>query len=180
LSNSERPSPDQLANGMHALKRLLKGRPDTTAENPKYVAEMVECLAWLSEPDLLALSDPRSGLQTVCRYLPTPADVHGFLRDAKARQEAIRPAPTTYRKLDPEDPAAPWNLETDAERKKRVVRELLGYDPEQRVTKRTFTPATADDLAALELRSPPAGPSPHLMKVLERQGMPVRPKTDHQ
>lgn len=155
---------------MHALKRLLKGRPDTTAENPKYVAEMVECLAYLSEPELLALSDPRSGLQTMCRYLPTPADVHGFLRDLKAREEAIKPAPTSWNKLKPDDPAAPWNLETDVERKKRRVQELLGYDPDKRTQAHRLVPPTTQDLAGLELKSPPGGPSRQLVEGLKRSG----------
>lgn len=153
---------------MACLKRLLKGRPDTTAENPKYVAEMVECLAYLTDDELAAITEPRSGLHTVCRYLPTPADVHGFLRDAKARQEASRPAPTTWRKLEGE--SGPWDLETDYQRKRRVVRELLGYDPESKPGPRTLTRPTPADLSTLELQTPPAGPSAHLTQTLRQQG----------
>jgi hypothetical protein len=156
---------------MVTLKLLLKGRPDTNAENSKYVAEMVECLAYLTEDEMRAITSPRDGLHTVCRYLPTPADVHGFLRDRKARQEAILPAPTTYRKLNADDPAAPWNKETDVDRKKRAVRELLGYDPDDRTPKhRVFTPPTPEDLSKLELKTPAAPPSEYLLKALRAQG----------
>lgn len=147
----------------------MKGRPETNTENPNYTAEMVECLAYLTDSELAALTEPRSGLHTVCRYLPTPADVHGFLRDAKARQEASRPAPTTWRKLEGE--SGPWDLETDYERKKRVVRELLGYDPDQcSLAPRTLTPPTADDLSKLDLKTPAAEPSAYLLKTLQQQG----------
>jgi hypothetical protein len=96
--------------GREALKILLKGRPDSAIENPKYLAEMVEVLAWLSADELTQLVHPRTGLQTVCKFLPTPADVHGFFREIRARQadvqakrDAVKPAHTSYRKLLPED-----------------------------------------------------------------------------
>ena len=158
------------------LKTLLKGRPDTSAENPKYLAEMVECLAWLSPEEHLWLAHPREGLQTVCKFLPTPADVHQFLRDRRARAEQFKPAPTAYRKIE-DDPSAPWNLETDVERKRRVVREQLGYDPAGSAgAPRKLEPATAEDVANLRLKTPPAPPSRYLIAKLEEQGYPFIPK----
>jgi hypothetical protein len=96
----------------------MKGRPETNIENPDYTAEMVEVLSHLTPDEHQALTEPRDGLQTVSRYLPTPADVHGFLRDRRARLDAIRPAATTYKKLQIDDPKAPWNLPVDPERQR--------------------------------------------------------------
>ena len=151
----------------------MRGRPETASspETPKYITDMVEILAYLTDEELAALTAPRDGLHTVSRYLPTPADVHGFLRERKARLEAVRPAPTTYRKLDADDPTAPWNRETDPERKRRHVEGLLGYQPDRRPTvPKTLTPPTQADLAKLTLKTPSAPPSATLLNLLEEQG----------
>jgi hypothetical protein len=163
--------------GTEALKLLLKGRPDTGVENPKYLGEMVECLAWLSPEELGWLVDPRTGLQTALKYLPTPADVHEFLRERRARIEQFRPTPAAWRKIE-DDPDAPWNRETDVERKKRLVRELLGYDPDKggAFGKRTLTPAAAEDIGNLRLKTPAAPPTPQLIARLEADGYPFVPR----
>lgn len=175
--NVSRPSPEQLRLGTDALKLLLKGRPDTRVENPKYLGEMVECLAWLSPVELAWLVDPRTGLQTTLKYLPTPADVHTFIRETRARKEQFVPPPTGWRKIE-DDPDAPWNRETDFERKKRVVREALGYNPDHvgALATRTLTPATAKDIGNLRLKTPAAPPSPQLISKLEAEGYPFIPQ----
>lgn len=172
-----KPTAEQLLIGTEALQFLMKGRPDTNAENSKYLAEMVECLAWLSPEELSWLVHPRTGLQTTLKYLPTPADVHTFIRETRARKEQFVPPPTGWRKIA-DDPNAPWNRETDAERKKRVVREALGYDPDGNgaPSRRTLTPATAEDIGNLRLRTPAAPPSPQLVAKLEAEGYPFVPK----
>lgn len=163
--------------GTEALEILLKGRPDTAIENPQYLAEMVECLAWLSPEELAWLVHPRTGLQTTLKYLPTPADVHTFIRETRARKEQFVPPPTAWRKIE-DDPDAPWNRETDVERKRRVVREALGYDPDKRgeSDKRTMSPATAEDIGNLRLKTPAAPPTPQLIAKLEADGYPFIPK----
>lgn len=172
-----KPTPEQLRLGTDALKLLLKGRPDTKVENPKYLGEMVECLAWLSPEELAWLADPRTGLQTTLKYLPTPADVHTFIRETRARKEQFVPPPTGWRKIA-DDPDAPWNRETDVERKKRVVREALGYNPDHvgALATRTLTPATAKDIGNLRLKTPAAPPSPQLISKLEAEGYPFIPQ----
>lgn len=153
--------------GTEALQILLKGRPDTNAENSKYLAEMVEVLAWLSPEELGWLTHPRTGLQTVLKFLPTPADVHTFIRETRARKDQFAPAPTAWRKIE-EDPNAPWNQETDAERKRRVVEKVLGYNPECRVQKRTIEPG--EYTGKLELKTPAAPVSDGLKALLRAQG----------
>lgn len=179
--NSPKPSAERLVAARAALSALMKGRPDTNAENPKYLAEMVESLAHLTDQELAWLTHPRDGLQTVCKFLPTPADVHQFLRERKARAEQFQPAPTGWRKLE-DEPTAPWNQETDAERKKRVVEELLGYNPDTvgaPAKRRVFVPPTDEDLANLKLKTPQAPLSPYLLKALRAQGYPFpKPQSD--
>jgi len=174
-----KPTAKQLEMGTAALEILLKGRPDTSVENPKYLGEMVECLAWLSPQEMDWLVHPRTGLQTVCKFLPTPADVHTFVREARAHKEQFVPAPTAYRKIE-DDPTAPWNQETDSERKRRVVRQWLGYDPDGRdgSVARDLTPPSAEDLANLRLKTRAAPPSPQLIAKLEADGWPFIPQRD--
>jgi hypothetical protein len=157
----------------------MKGRPDTNAENPKYLAEMVESLAHLSDEELAWLTHPRDGLHTVCKFLPTPADVHEFLRNRRARAEQFQPAPTSWHKIV-DDPDAPWNRETDADRKRRVVAEKLGYDPDRHGARagRNVVPPSDADLAGLQLKTPAASPSPHLMALLRAQGYPLPGRQD--
>jgi hypothetical protein len=174
--NSER-----LQAARKTLSTLMKGRPETSIENPDYTAEMVEVLSHLTPDEHQALTEPRDGLQTVSRYLPTPADVHGFLRDRRARLDAIRPAATTYKKLQIDDPKAPWNLPVDPERKRCIVEKHLGYDPDRKPAgPRVFTPPTAEDMANLRLNRPPAPPSPYLLKLLQEQWSKLNPEAKGQ
>lgn len=158
-----------------SLETLLKARPETGKEEPEYLAAMVQSLAWLTPEEHGWLTHPREGLQTVCKFLPTPADVHEFLRAKRSRLEAVQPAPTTYRRLEEE--TGPWEQETDFERKKRLVRELLGYDPNNRSApaKRELTPPSDEELRNLKLKTPPAPVSRFLIEALERDGWPFIP-----
>jgi hypothetical protein len=181
-SSARRLQPERLRAAKEALQSLMKGRPDTNAENPKYLADMVEVLAHLTDEERAWLTHPRDGLHTVCKFLPTPADVHGFLRDRKVRLDAVRPAATTYRKLGTDDSDAPWNRETDFERKKRVVRETLGYDPDEQgatPAKQVLAPATAADVANRKLETAPVPPSSFLLAKLEAEGWPSLPVKAH-
>lgn len=154
-----------------ALSNLMKGRPDTNAENPKYLAEMVESLAHLTDQELAWLTSPRDGLHTVCKFLPTPADVHQFLREKREKLEQFKPAATSWRKIE-DNPEAPWNRETDAERKRRLVLEVLGYDPDNRghQQKPALTEPSDADVKNLKLTTPTKPISKELRENLQAQG----------
>lgn len=157
-----------------SLETLLKARPENGKEDPDYIVAMVESLSWLTPEEHGWLTHPRTGLQTVCKFLPTPADVHEFLRERRAKLEAVLPAATTYRRLNEE--TGPWDQETDYERKKRVVRELLGYDPDRRQPpRREPVVPTEDELRNLKLKTSPAPPSRYLIAKLEADGWPFIP-----
>lgn len=160
------------------MQSLLKGRPDTGREDPAYVAGMVETLAFLTDEERAWLTHPREGLHTVCKFLPTAADVHEFLRAKREKIDTFKPAHTAYRRLS--EDKGPWDQETDAERKARVVRDLLGYNPQDRgkPQKRDLVPPSAEDLANLKLKTPPAPPSKYLIAKLEAEGWPFIPGKD--
>lgn len=151
-----------------AAKRIMANYPDYGKAPPEYLLSMTETMAALTEEEIVWLSDRREGLATVCKYLPTPADVHDFLKAKRAKAEQFRPAHTAYRKLNEDH--GPWEAETDFERKKRVVQELLGYDP-MKVTKAPLRDLVGKDIPkdASQLKTPAAPASQYLKDVIERQ-----------
>lgn len=177
-NNLPKPNAEQLAVARDTLKNLLRGRPDTTAENPQYLAGMVECLAWLTPEEHAILAHPRTGLHTTLKFLPTPADVHAFLRERRERLDAVRPAPTHYRRLN-DEPAGPWDEETDYERKRSVVREALGYNPDGNggnTVSRSLTEPSPEEIASLRLKTPLAPATRQLKAKLEAEGWPFIPR----
>ena len=96
--------------------------------------------------------------------------------------EQFKPAHTVYRRLN--EDKGPWDKETDYERKARVVKELLGYNPspkaQQTEAKRELVPPTAEDLRNLKLKTPPAPPSRYLIAMLEAEGYPFIPNKEQE
>lgn len=118
---------ESVARGRKLAARILSNYPDYGKAPPEYLLTLSETLAGLTTSEIVWLCDANDGLATVCKYLPTTADIHEFLREKRAKAEQFKPAHTAYRKLNEDH--GPWEAETDFERKKRVVKELLGYDP---------------------------------------------------
>lgn len=161
-------------------RALMRGRPDYGKESPDYAVGITETLSYLTDEEMAWLLDPREGIKTFSqysKYLPQPNDIHEFLREKRARMEAVKPARTTYRRLT--DDPGPWDQETDYERKARVVRELLGYNPSPKAQelepKRTLVPPTEQDLKNLRLKTPPGRPTRELIEQLSAEGWPFLP-----
>lgn len=159
-----------------AAKRILGSYPDFGKAPAGYGMMFTDALAYLTEEELAVVMHPRTGITSVCEFLPSVGDVHALLRDHKERQEKFRPAATSYRRLKDIEPG-PWDRETDYERKRRVVRELLGYDPDaaNAPTKRSLVPPTAEDLASLKLKSPAKPITQRLYSKLKAEGWPHLP-----
>ena len=87
---------------------------------------MAECLASLTPEEFSVVTNLSTGIATVSKYLPSVADIHEFLRREQARHEQYQPH-TFYKKLEPLDVEQP-----PLERRKQVVKEVLGYDPQNR------------------------------------------------
>lgn len=157
-----------------AYRTLMRGRPDFGKESPDYAVGLTETLSYLTDEELAWVTHPRDGLSTVCKFLPTAADIYEFIRNKRAKQDEFKPAHTNYRRLTEEH--GPWDEETDYERKARVVRELLGYNPSPKAqhieTRRELVPPTPQDLRNLKLKTPPAPPSVYLLELLRREGWP--------
>jgi hypothetical protein len=153
------------------LSAILAGRPDRGTEPPGWTVEIIDRLSRLTTEELAALADPLNGLATVCKFLPTPADIHGFLRARREKLDQFQ-SHTFYARLQPD----PRDCDDSPERKKAVVMAALGYDPgdnvapkhklkpEQRLEKPSLE--TVDKLLA-GLKSPARPPSDELIALLK-------------
>lgn len=144
------------------------------------MVNLAESLSCLSDADLAVVLHPLNGVAARTKFLPTFADIAACLQDHKNKQEQFQPAHTQYKRLAEE--SGPWDRETDYERKARVVKELLGYNPspkaQQTEAKRELVPPTAGDLANLKLKTPSAPPSRYLIALLEADGWPFIPNKE--
>lgn len=213
-SQSLTPSPtrwnaEKIRNATATLGRLVAGIPDRTQESPEWSMAMVECLASLTDEERGWLTDPREGLATVCRFLPTPADVHDLLRKRHARADQFKPAgiasdaPASssaprvaysmaeYHAMkfypnSPEAEAARARLaalgakvefeanpdqEAQRQRRRQVVKDALGYNPDERRPKVQLEKPTAETVDQLlaNLKTPPTPPSKELIELVRRQ-----------
>lgn len=177
-----RQSADRMDAGRKAAKKILSSFPDYGKAPPEYVVNLAESLSYLSEAELEIVLHPVTGVLSRTKFLPTFADIMAVLNERRAVQEQFKPAHTTYRRLN--DDHGPWDQETDYERKARVVKELLGYNPSPKAhmteAKRVFTEPTAEDMANLRLKTPPAPPSRYLIAQLEAEGWPFIPTQQEQ
>lgn len=163
-----------------AAKKILGAYPDYGKAPPEYIVGFAEALSHLTADEVAIVMDPRHGVAARCQYLPTVADVHAAIRDRKAAMEQFKPAHTNYQRLTDND-TGPWDRETDFERKRRVVLECLGYNPDERgptTAKRKLMPPNGDDVQNLKLRTPAAPPSEFLIDQLRAEGWPFLPSTN--
>lgn len=70
-----------------AVKTILRGRPEISSENPDYLVGITETLSYLTPEELGWITDPRDGIATRCRFLPTPADVFDLIREKREIKE---------------------------------------------------------------------------------------------
>lgn len=120
------------------LERILRGRPQTDREDARYIAEMVECLSWLTPEEHAWVTDPREGVQTRTKYLPTPGDVFDVIRERRERRERTTASSPrgVFRFDDRPDPRPPADV-----RRKQVIA-ALGYDA---LARRMATVRTGED-----------------------------------
>lgn len=143
---------------------------------------LAESLSYLNEEELAVVLHPLNGVAARCKFLPTFADISAVLVDHRAKQEQFTPAHTQYKRLA--EDKGPWDKETDYERKARVVKELLGYNPspkaQQLEAKRELVPPTAEDLKNLKLKTPPAPITRELLKFLKDENWPFIPTMEQE
>ena len=160
-----KPTAARQQKAAQTVKAILSRRPDYGNEPADYIVGFTDSLCYIDDAELDWLADPRDGLATVCKFLPTIADVHEFLRNKRAKLEQFKPPPTHYHKAEPLP--GPWDQETDYERKRRVVREILGYNPDVKPT--PPRPVLPDDWSSANLKTPAAPPSDELRRLIADQ-----------
>jgi hypothetical protein len=168
-----RQSVERMEAGKRAAKKIISSFPDYGKAPPEYVVNLAESLSYLNEEELAVILHPINGVIARTKFLPTFADISAVLVEHRAKQEQFKPAHTQYKRLT--DEQGPWDRETDYERKARVVRELLGYNPSPKAqqmegAKRTLEPPTAEDLRNLKLKTLPGPISRQLREKLEAEG----------
>ena len=175
-----RQSADRMEAGRRAAKKILSGFPDYGKAPPEYVVNLAESLSYLNDEELAVILHPINGVLARTKFLPTFADISAVLVDHRSRQEQFKPAHTQYKRLNEE--SGPWDRETDYERKARVVRELLGYNPSAKAqhteAKRELVPPTAEDMRNLKLKTPSGPISRQLRDKLEAEGWPFIPSQE--
>lgn len=141
------------------------------------MVNLAESLSYLNDEELAVVLHPINGVLARTKFLPTFADISAVLVDHRNKQEQFKPAHTQYKRLN--EDSGPWDRETDYERKARVVKELLGYNPSPKAQeiepKRELVPPTAEDLKNLKLKTSPAPASKYLIAHLEAEGWPFLP-----
>lgn len=154
------------------MKKILSAYPDYGKAPPDYIVGFIEAVSYLPPDDIAALTHPTEGLVTRCQYLPTIADVHNLLRERKAKAEQFKTfPPKNLFKYDRDDPDY---QEPDYARRRRVVRECLGYNPgDTSAPKRELTLPHDDEVRSLRLKTPAAPITPQLRALLEREGWPL-------
>lgn len=170
LPSLTNPSAEQVDLARVVASRILKNYPDYGKASADYAVSFTECLAYLTTEELAWVSNPRDGIHTTSKYLPTAADVHEFIRGKRAIKDKFKafggPAP------QPKEAPEPELTKADIERRKRIVRETLGYDPldKYKTVKRELTEATKEDLDSITLKTPAKPVSEELKRLLWEQG----------
>lgn len=170
-SGPSMPSSEKLAKVAIAVDRIFKGRPETRTENPDYLDGLTETLETLTDEELGWVSDPREGIQTVCKFLPNAADLFELIRKRREVRDKFKAFGAPWKLLPVEREPEP----DEAERARRkafveATRRGTEFEVQAPVVKRDLVPATATDLASLKLTTPEAPASPQLIALLQQQG----------
>jgi len=111
-------------NAVDMMEKIYCSYPDYGKAPPEYLLSITEYLSYLSPEDQAALANPKNGVATVCRFLPTKAEMVEFLKEHN--KPGYNPRSSTYPYFDKaDDPPQP-----PAEARKAQVLRELGYDPE--------------------------------------------------
>jgi hypothetical protein len=174
-----KPNAGKIEKSAAVTKKLLSSFPDYGKEPVEYTVTIAEALSYLSESDLALIADPVRGLATKHTYLPTVGDIHKFLAAERERVNQFKPAHTAYRRFG--NAAGDRLSEVEVDRRKRLVRELLGYDPQKFNARNrpVFETIGIDAFHdAGSLKTPPRRASPELIELLTQQGMRLSPLRD--
>lgn len=164
-----KPNAARMRAAADAYDRIMRTRPDYGKETPEYAMGFTESLSYLSDEELAWVTHPREGLHTVCKFLPTAADLFEFIRKKREPFEKFKAFGKTPAEREPEDKPL---TRDEVERRRAIVRNTLGYDPvaKHAPVKRPLTRPTDDEVRSLKLTTPAAPVSEELKKLLWQQG----------
>lgn len=103
---------------MKTAKMILSRYPDYAKATPEYTAGIVEILSRHPRYIQNRLADVQEGIIAHCAYMPTIADIQKLV----AKWEGIKPAPTTYKKLIPNE--FPEGYDNNTESRKAFIESL--------------------------------------------------------
>lgn len=173
------PSAERVDYARRITKRLLATFPDYGKATAEYVIAIADAISWMTDAEIETLMDPRDGyVANADGFLPSVGKLHEFLRNKQAKAEQFKSHPTSgYKRLT--EARGPWDEETDYERKKRLVKEVLGYDPNDPVARRdppAFKTKKIEEFkSSADCARQDEGPSKELLELIERQDSdPVR------
>ncbi len=164
-----KPNAAKMRAAADAYDFLMRSRPDYGKEDLDYARGFTETLSYLSDEELAWVTHPRDGLHTVSKFLPTAADLFDFLRKKREPFEKFK---AFGKPLAEREPSEPELTVSEIERRKKIVRETLGYDPmdKYKTVKRELTEATKEDLDSITLKTPAKPVSEELKRLLWEQG----------
>lgn len=165
----QKPTAERQAKAAEAYMRLMQTRPEYGSETDEYMVGFTETLSYLSDEELAWVTHPRDGLHTVCKFLPTAADLFDFLRK---KREPFDKFKAFGKSLAEREPPELKLTESEIERRKRIVMETLGYNPLDKFkpVKRVLENPTEAEVRGLKLETPAAPVSEELKKLLWEQG----------
>lgn len=151
---------------------------------------MTEYVATLTDAEIALVLHPKTGVVVRCEFLPKIADLAKIVDEPRLKAEAeeasraqFRNHPNSgYRRFS-EEPEEEVDV-PPLDRRKQVVAEVLGYDPQDARSRRKAEPPAfqtikIEDLKSSDdLKTPPRPISPEMRKFLEEQGWPHLPPAD--
>lgn len=182
LTQSAPPSQAVVNRATHLAQKILSAYPDYGKAPDGYLLSVTEFIAYQIPEVQEALAHPLTGIAAKCKYLPTIADLKQFIED-RAKRLNTRATGYRYFKRGEGDP-----LDIpDADRRKAVVVDTLGYDPskprdeKRRPLEPAIRDAIAEDRYSLShLKTPSRPASPELKALLIEQGYLMPPKREEE
>jgi len=119
----------RLKEANEAANKVFKACVDFDKSTPELLAAVSEYLATLEPTMLRRVTTLKEGILLKTKFLPTVADFHALVKELEAKDTQFKPH-THYKVLESYDVEQP-----PLERRKQVVMDALGYNPQDRKSK---------------------------------------------
>lgn len=82
-----------------AAKKILTSYPDYGKAPPEYAVNLAEYLSFLTEEEIAAVMDPRTGVTSKTDFLPTNKHVQEVVNEYDERKAKYRPSNSGYQRF---------------------------------------------------------------------------------